>query len=291
MANSPTIPLLLVKDLTVDFGGLRALDRVSFDVGKGQLLGLVGPNGAGKSTFFNAITGFVKPTAGKAYFRGQDITGLPPHKIAQKGIIRTFQVTSLLPDLTAIENIMSGFHRKLESRLPKSLARAVFNTEPFKKQERNAQSKAMEILDLLEMSERRYVVVKNMPNVEQRKMEIAIALAAEPELLLLDEPAAGMNLEEASKLMRLVENLRDTGLTILLVEHNMRVVMGVCEGIIVLSNGVKIAEGTPAEVRSNNDVINVYLGARRENAGDKRPISVLWQDSGIKGDIIKTGRG
>lgn len=254
---------LSVNNLTKEFGGLRALHNLSFSIGEGSLWGLVGPNGAGKTTCYNVITGFLKPTSGTVSWQGVDITKLRPDQIAKRGIVRTFQQTNLFSEMTVMENTLAGFHNQVERGLPIAIAQAFFHGAEFNKRQLEIRSQAMEILDILELKDRSDTIAKNLAHVDQRKLEIAIALAGQPKLLLLDEPAAGMHPDEIGKLTRTVKMLQQRGLTILLVEHNMRFVMSTVERIIVLSYGSKIVEGTPAEIRNNEDVIRIYLGSRK----------------------------
>jgi len=249
---------LEVRDLTKTFGGLTALSNVSFDVREGEIFGLIGPNGAGKSTCFNLLTGFYRPTSGRVVFGGREITYKPDYERAGMGIIRTFQHTSLFSALTVFENILIGTHCCRNS----SLGGALFRTRKFREDEGRLRLKVERILDIVGLTEKSRLPATSLSYGEQRKLEIAIALAGDPKLLLLDEPAAGMNPTESMKLMDLIKNLQSQGLTILLVEHYMKLVMGICDRIVVLNYGEKIAEGTPREVRSNEEVIRVYLGSR-----------------------------
>jgi len=258
--------LLSVKDLIKDFGGLRSIDNLDLSIDEGELVGLVGPNGAGKTTLFNIITGFLRPTSGTVLWEGKEITNLRPDSIAKRGIIRTFQQTNLFSDLTVIDNTMAGFHIKTEETLPMLLLQAIFHIGDFRKKELDTRSQAMKILDFLGLGDKSDVTANNLPHVDQKKSELAVALAAKPKLLLLDEPAAGMHPDEVKKLTDIIKNIQEQGITILLVEHNMRFVMSTVDRMIVLNHGSKIAMGTPAEIRNNEDVIKIYLGSEGKNA-------------------------
>lgn len=252
--------LVEVIHLVKDFGGLRAINDLSYTVEKGELLGIVGPNGSGKTTCFNLLTGYLKPTSGDIIFKGSRIVGLPPHKIAPLGIVRTFQVTSLFPNLTVLNNVLIGLYLKIERGVGAPLARTLFVTNKFLEKETWATARAEELIELLKLTPRRNELAKNLPGPDQRRLEIAIALGSEPELLLLDEPVAGMRPDETGEIGEVIKQLLGQGYTILLVEHNMRFVMGLCKRIIVLNHGVKIAEGMPGEIYSNAEVRRVYLG-------------------------------
>jgi branched-chain amino acid transport system ATP-binding protein len=254
------LPLLTVEELTKDFGGLRAVNRVDMKIRAGEIVGLVGPNGAGKTTIFNVICGTYKPTSGRVFFEDTEITGRLPHQIARTGIARTFQLTNLFPGVTVMDNILFGLHRSVEAPLWLGFLEAVFGIGAFVRKEKAAREKAMEILEFLGLHRSCDSIAENLPHIDQRKLEIAIALAMEPTLLLLDEPAEGMQMEEAQHLADTLRALRDRGITILIVDHNMRFIMGVCDHMVVLHHGAKIAEGEPGEIAANEDVRAVYLG-------------------------------
>jgi branched-chain amino acid transport system ATP-binding protein len=248
--------ILQIKGLVKDFEGLRALSNVDIEIQKGEIFGLIGPNGSGKTTLLNIITGFLKPTAGYIIYKGRSIGGLKPHVIAKKGVIRTFQISNIFPGLTATETIIAG--RYLEAR--SSIAGAFFHTRGYKREEVELKQKAAEILAILGLQEKGYVLANALGAGEQRKLQIATALAAEPELLLLDEPASGLNTTEAEEMVHLLRSIQKAGRTLLVVEHNMKVMMSLCTRIAALDYGSKIAEGTPEEIVKNDKVISTYLG-------------------------------
>jgi branched-chain amino acid transport system ATP-binding protein len=244
------------EDLTVQFGGLTAVDRLTFGIQQGEIVSLIGPNGAGKTTAFNAITGFIKPSKGSIRFLGEDLTGLKPFQIAEHGIVRTFQQTKVFPEVTLEESVRMGAHKIAEKGLIAILA----NSLRYRKKEEEVLKQTEHILDFTGLKERASVFAKNLAYGEQRLLEIAVALAAEPKLLLCDEPVSGMNPEESRTTMELIRALRKQGITILLVEHDMSVVMDISDRIVVLNYGKKIAEGSPKEVSGNQEVIEAYLG-------------------------------
>ena len=253
--------ILNVNRLTVRFGGLTAVSEVDFSISPKEIVSLIGPNWAGKTTTFNAVTGFIRKTSGTVSFEGQDLTGRKTHEIARAGIVRTYQITSLFPNLLVLDNIRTGHH--MEER--ETLLDVFFNTRRKRKIEKETLEKALEILRFIGLDEKKDMIASHLPYGEQRLLEIGIALAAVPKLLLLDEPSAGLNDTETQAMKHLIGRMRDRGITILLVEHDMKLVMGVSDRIVVLNFGKKIAEGTPDRIRCNPEVITAYLGERKRN--------------------------
>ena len=251
-------PLLQTDLLRKEFGGLVAVDDVDFIVPQNAIVSLIGPNGAGKTTFFNMLTGVYKPTEGRVIFAGEDMTNKPPHAFTQRGIGRTFQNIRLFQNMTALENVLVGMHVRLKGNLFEALLR----TPRVKHEEREARVRARELLEFSGLRRRDNVIGKNLSYGDQRRLEVARALATHPKLLLLDEPTAGMNPQETADFTTFVGRLREEQhLSVLLIEHDMRVVMGISDRVTVLDYGEKIAEGTPQEIQKNERVIEAYLGA------------------------------
>lgn len=252
--------VLEIKNVTKRFGGITALKNISFTIEKGQIYGLIGPNGAGKTTMFNCITNIFSPTEGEIYFNGENITGIKPFKITEKGICRTYQNIRLFPRMTALQNVMVGGH----SRISSGVFRSVLRTKSQKQEEAMLKENALELLELVGIGELSDQFAENLSYGQQRRLEIARALASKPSLLLLDEPAAGMNETETSSLYDLIKKIQSMGITVLIIEHDMPLVMRLCDRITVLNFGEKLAEGTPEEIQNNEAVIEAYLGKEEE---------------------------
>ena len=255
------MPLLEIRSLTKYFGGLAAVNDLNMDVNESEILGLIGPNGAGKTTLFNLINGFFPSTGGEIRFKGEVISGLKAHEIAKKGIGRTFQQSVLFMESRVLENVFTGFHLNYRT----GILSQFLHTRQARKESREIQQKAFEILDFLGLASLKDELAKNLPHGHQRVLGVSVALACKPKLLLLDEPVTGMNPQETENMIDIIGQLRERGITIVVVEHDMKAVMSLCDRIVVLNYGKKISEGPPEEIQENKEVIEAYLG--REGAG------------------------
>ncbi len=249
--------ILTVQGLTRHFGGLAAVTDLNFDIRAGEILSLIGPNGAGKTTVFNLITGTLLPTRGKVFFQDNEITGLRPHQTTSFGIARTFQTTSLFYDETVMDNLIVSYH----CRTRMGIWDALLQTACSREDERRSRQKAEEILNLIGLQDRVEELARNIPQESQKRLAVGMALVTEPKLLLLDEPTGGLTGEENMSMMALIQKVRTQGITILLIEHKMKIVMNISDRIVVLNYGQKIADGSPQEVGNNAAVIEAYLGA------------------------------
>lgn len=254
--------ILEVAKVSKNFGGVRALTDIDLRIESGELLGIIGPNGAGKTTFFNIISGVMAPSSGKIFFLDEDITRMKPNQIAKRGLVRTFQATRLFGNLSVLENIRIACHIPAKA----NIFGDVFGFPSSRRREYEIRKKAFDIVKLAGLENVHTELAKNLPHGHQRALGVAIALAARPTLLCLDEPVTGMNAEETRFMMRFVERMRQEGITVLLIEHSMKVVMGICTRVVVLNFGKRIAEGTCAEIQNNKAVIEAYLGRPEEDA-------------------------
>ncbi|AEG60965.1 ABC transporter ATP-binding protein [Desulforamulus ruminis] len=263
MGNPVQDSILLTDNITMQFGGLRAVSDLNLSIQPKQIVGLIGPNGAGKTTAFNMITGVYKPTSGQVHFNGSDITGLKPNQITDRGIARTFQNIRLFSSMTVLENVMLSKHVRLKA----NPIEAILGLPRYTRARKRQFQECMDLLEQVQLADLAQEKATALSYGKQRRLEIARALATQPAMILLDEPAAGMNPQESLELMEFIAKIRDQfGLTVLMIEHHMEVVMGICEQIVVLDHGETIARGTPVEIQNNQQVIEAYLGAVEEIA-------------------------
>ncbi len=267
MAGLPADTLLRVSGLTKRFGGLLAVSDLYFEVRPGEIVAMIGPNGAGKTTVYNVLTATYRATAGTMLFGGEDIGQLPPHRVTGLGLVRTFQNIRLFPNMTALDNVKVGRYCRTKAGVFGALTRF----PSTRREERTIEKRALDALEFVGIADQADELAKSLPYGDQKLLEIARALATEPRMILLDEPAAGLNSGESAELVRLVRKIKDDGVTVMLIEHDMKVVMSISERIIVLDHGVMICQGTPEEVRCDERVIDAYLGKAVEAGGPRHP--------------------
>lgn len=255
-------PLLELDGVTKNFGGLTAVKHLSFSIHQGQIVGLIGPNGAGKTTVINMISGILSPDSGKIFFEGQDITKLKPHRIVKKGLVRTFQASVVYEDCTVEENAMRGFHCKRRLRLRD----AIFFNRALREEELDIWKEGRHILEFIGLDTMKGEIARNLPYGFQKLLEIAIALGCQPKMLLLDEPSSGLTPKETMSLMKIIKSLQHQGVSILLVAHDIKMVLNLCDRIVVLNYGKKIAEGDPNEIKNDPEVVNAYIGVEDESS-------------------------
>jgi branched-chain amino acid transport system ATP-binding protein len=253
-------PILKLESVTKNFGGLRAVNKLSLELKGGEILGLVGPNGAGKTTVFNLISGVYRPNSGAIFFKNRDITGLKPHTIASDGLARTFQISTLFNKCSVLENVIIGHHIQMSV----GLWGILWRSKSFIKEEREVEKTTRKLLEFLELKDYAYTTAENLPLGHQHRLAIAIALSNKPTILLMDEPFAGMDTEETNEMMQIVHAIRKRGISIILIEHDMKAVMGLSDRIVVINYGSKLAEGNPEEIQSNKEVIEAYLGRQND---------------------------
>jgi branched-chain amino acid transport system ATP-binding protein len=256
MIASHLEPILQIRDITKRFGGLTALSEVSFDVYQGEILGVIGPNGAGKTTLFDVITGRYRPTGGRVFYKGEDITGLKPHELVQKGISRSFQLEVLFSNLTVLQHLILSRHLHTEVGFLGSF----FHTPSHREREKSTETKALELLKFVGLDGQKDKTANSLSHGYQRSLGIAVALGPDPNLLLLDEPLSALSPERVAVVLDLIRTIRDEGITVVVIEHNMGALFRVCDRVVVLSVGEKIAEGVPEEIKENQTVIKAYLG-------------------------------
>ncbi len=259
-----TQPILALEGLCMNFGGMQALSEVSFAAQAGRITAVIGPNGAGKTTAINCISGIYRPPRGEAYFEGQSMLGLASHQLARRGVTRTFQNLQVFTHMSVLENVMVGLHGVTK----REFLWALFRLPGFQAEERQVMEQAREMLEFLDLAEMAALPAGQLAYGDQKRVELARALVSRPRLMLLDEPAAGLNAAETESMARTLRAIRDQGISLLLIEHDMSLVMGISDWVVVLDHGCKIAEGTPAQVQAHPEVICAYLGGAAEAGAD-----------------------